>query len=83
MRKTDSPPLGAWDRSGQDPERCPLTRRLRRGRKPVLMRDLLCARQLAGDFHFISFSLTKTHQRRVVGVWFGVGIFVCLYVQGA
>lgn len=49
----------------------------------MLMQDLLCARQLARDFHVISFNLIKTHQSRVVEVWFGVGIFVCLYVQGA
>ena len=60
----------------QDPERCPLTRHLRRGRKPVLMG--LCARQLARDFNVISFNLIKTHQSRVLGVWFGVGILVCL-----
>lgn len=35
----------------------------------MLMQDLLCARQLARDFHVISFNLIKTHQSRVVGAW--------------
>lgn len=35
--------------------------------------------QTAGqELNVISFNLIKTHQSRVVGVWFGVGIFVCL-----